>query len=96
MNKKISKLFPTDFTIYKNKLYGEITLDNLVKITDYITKLEEENENLKADYGSKSQVERDLLEDRINKAIEYLKYGVEPEEMEDYIYENLIEILKGE
>ena len=36
------------------------------------------------------------LQERIDKAMEYLKYGVEPEETEDYIYENLIKILKGE
>lgn len=39
--------------------------------------------------------ENKRLNNIIDKAIEYLKYGVEPEEMEDYIYENLIEILKG-
>ena len=61
-------------------------------LVDYITNLQEENENLKADYGSKSQVERDLLQQRIDKAIEEIEkyYIISKENRED-----LLDILRG-
>lgn len=45
-------------------------------LSDYITSLEQQVQDLKADYGSKSQVERDLLEqenERLKSKIKYLK-----------------------
>ena len=65
----------------KNETYKECIEDGIIEneyykshlLLDYITNLQQENEQLKADYGSKSQVERDLLEYRIDKAVEYIK-----------------------
>lgn len=59
-----------------------------------ITSLEQQVQDLKADYGSKSQVERDLLELRIDEAIEYINNCPE------YLWANvntkiLLNILKG-
>ena len=91
--------------------YGNyISLDDYAKLKDYITNLQEDNQRLKEIVenlttmtvcGDRKQIKNtaqyklEQAQSRIDKAIEYLKYGVEPEEMEDYIYENLIEILKG-
>ena len=56
--------------------YGNyISLDDYVKLKDCIIDLQK-----KLDF----MIDRnDEKQDRINKAIEYLKYGVEPEEIED-------------
>lgn len=67
--------------------------------------LEEKIKELKADYGNKAQVERDLLQIRINKAIEYIE-KVSPCMSDDEggtLYmtstiwgEDLLNILKGD
>ena len=57
-----------------NILIEELGLTNYIKVADYlinlettIIKLQEENEKLKADYGNKAQVERDLLKEENEK-----------------------------
>lgn len=42
-------------------------------LVEEVEKLEEENQELKVDYGTKAQVERDLLVDRINKATNFIR-----------------------
>ena len=64
---------------YKNVPINCI-FDDLVIDINEIKRLTEENQELKADYGTKAQVERDLLMEEnqkykevINKAIEYIE-----------------------
>ena len=73
-------------------------------------KLEERIKELKADYGNKAQVERDLLQIRIDKAIEYIEQydsmtaivkkldeeGIIGFDGNFGIKEELLDILKGE
>lgn len=63
-----------------NILIEELGLTNYIKVADYlinldttIIKLKEENEKLKADYGTKAQVERDLLKEENEKLKAELK-----------------------
>lgn len=73
--------------------------------------LQEEIEDLKADYGSKAQVERDILQNRIDEAIEYIENNDLYTQDIDYDYDDnmylsppddeterkdLLEILRGE
>lgn len=62
--------------------------------------LQEEIEDLKANYGSKAQVERDILQDKIDKAIECIEYyAIENEDYSKSYNEeeqNLLNILRGE
>ena len=57
------------------KTYSDYTLNHLNKhsLIKIIKELYEENQQLRADYGNIAQVERDLLEQRIDEAIEYIK-----------------------
>ena len=64
---------------YKN-VPIDCIFDDLVIDINEIKRLTEENQELKADYGTKAQVERDLLMEEnqkykevINKAIEYIE-----------------------
>lgn len=71
-----------DTILYLRHLYNEdytFSNFNLKDVIDFIDELEieiiqllKENEQLKADYGNQSQVERDLLKDKWNKLEEWL------------------------
>lgn len=68
-------------------------------IFTYISNLEQENKQLKADYGTKAQVERDLLQMRIDKAIEYIEADYINGEIDGLSWlevHKLLEILKGD
>lgn len=64
--------------------------------------LQEEIEDLKADYGNKAQVERDILQDRIDKAVKYIKhygnlYCLKHTQFKNYVqYKKILDILEGE
>lgn len=68
--------------------------DEVDKLTNYITNLQEEIEDLKADYGSKAQVERDILQDKINKATKEVKELYEMAKEQDSENVNLIDRLE--
>ena len=82
MNKEKIKNIEALFETTKNNSYVKLKWFDYQKIMNYITNLQEENRQLRADYGSKSQVERDLLEYRIDKALDYI---------ENYLHEHVIE-----
>lgn len=70
----------------------------LARLEEENRQLKEEIQELKADYGNKSQVERDLLQIRIDKAIAFLEnqnnYNMGGEMYFEDIMEIVIPILK--
>ena len=97
-------------TIYENEILNELQNQN-IELQERIEELEEEIIDLRADYGTKAQVERDLavdkieeLQNRIDKVIEYIsKHNCiatneeyMPKEYEYCCSTDLLEILKGE
>lgn len=95
MNKEIKEIL--------DKCMPFLFADEVDKLTNYITNLQEEIEDLKADYGSKAQVERDILQDKINKTTKEVKELYEMAKEQDSDNVNLIDrlelilnILRGE
>ena len=66
-NEILVKEFCTDWK--EKRLYIELLVNStpFSNLLDYITNLQEENERLKADYGTKAQVERDILKEENKK-----------------------------
>ena len=111
MNNEIKEILDRLF-VYKNendemKYQPEdiLTIDDVWLILDYITNLQEENEELKANLemyenGVYFSSENDKLQERIDKAREYIECGKTFDDIEvariiDKYEKILLEILKG-
>jgi FtsZ-binding cell division protein ZapB len=88
MSKELSKM--TLISIVQ-----QLPKEDIQYVQDYIENMEKEIEELKADYGNKAQVERDLLEqeneelkNKIDKAIEYIESNPKVYVYDDIIYVN--------